>query len=99
MPRTGSPCGMLSGKQQKYTRMDYISLILALAVVAIPVTSLIQRIKGNKGIGWQFIRFNVIAIALPLAALLAMNNALTEGAVAIIAGGMGYAFGKQGEKD
>lgn len=79
--------------------MIWISIILALAVVTVPIISINQRIKSGKGIGWQFIRFNVIAISLPLAALLALNDALTEGAVAILAGSMGYAFGKREDKD
>ena len=57
--------------------------------------------RGNpndkaKGIGWQFIRYTVISIAIPVAALLALNDALSGEAVAIIAGAMGYAFGKAG---
>jgi hypothetical protein len=50
-----------------------------------------------KGIGWQFIRFTVIAIAVPVAGLLALNKALSPEAATIIAGALGYAFG-QSEK-
>ncbi len=79
--------------------MLYVSGALALAVLAVIVGGLWQRISAKKGIGWQFIRFNVIAISLPIAGLLALNNALTGEAAVIIAGAMGYAFGKTGEAD
>lgn len=51
----------------------------------------------SKGIGWQFIRYVTIAISLPIAALLALNNALTGEVATLIAGAMGYAFGKSND--
>ncbi|MFD2205870.1 hypothetical protein [Kiloniella antarctica] len=51
--------------------------------------------KGSKGIGWQFIRYTVLSIAFPIVAILALNDALTSEAATIIAGGLGYAFGKK----
>ena len=59
--------------------------------------------RGNpddkaKGIGWQFIRYTVLAIAIPVTGILALNNALSGEAATIIAGAMGYAFG-QSKKD
>ena len=39
----------------------------------------------------------MIAISLPVCALLAIKNALTGEAATIIAGALGYAFGKAGD--
>ncbi len=79
-----------------------VSIILALAVPGVILAGHLNR-RGNpsdkmKGIGWQFIRFTVIGIGLPIAGVLALNNALTGEAATIIAGAMGYAFG-QSAKD
>ena len=75
-----------------------VSAILASAIPTVLVIGYFNR-RGNpndraKGIGWQFIRYTVLAIAIPVAAVLALNDALGEGATAIIAGAMGYAFAK-----
>jgi hypothetical protein len=81
--------------------MIWISIILSLAV---PLTLWIghQNRKGKsedamKGIGWQFIRFTVLSIALPVTAILALNDALSAVAATIISGTMGYAFGKSSD--
>ncbi len=79
------------------TPKDWISVLLVFAVLVALAGGLYARVKGDKGIGWQFIRFITIATALPLTALLAINDALSEAAVAILAGALGYAFGKSGE--
>ena len=51
--------------------------------------------NNSKGIGWQFIRFNVLCVSFPLTGILALNGVLSgETAAAIIASGMGYAFAK-----
>ena len=81
----------------------WVSVILALAVPGVLILGYFNR-RGNpadaaKGIGWQFIRYSVLAIAIPIAAILALNDALTGEAAAIIAGAMGYAFGKTGNDD
>jgi len=83
--------------------LGIVSGILALAVPGVVVVGYLNR-RGNpgeqaKGIGWQFIRYTVLAICIPVAAILALNNALTGEATAIIAGAMGYAFGKTGKDD
>ncbi len=80
-----------------------VSAILALAVPIVLIVGYLNR-RGNpndktKGIGWQFIRYTVLAIALPVAAILALNNALSPAAAAIIAGAMGYAFGATGRDE
>ena len=72
------------------------TMACALSILAVIIGGLWNRIAANKGIGWQFIRFNVIAIGLPLAGLLALNDALSGEAATLLAGAMGYAFGKTG---
>ncbi len=79
--------------------MIWISGILAVSIFAVVIGGLWNRIATEKGIGWQFIRFNVIAISLPIIGLLAPNNSLTSEAATIIAAAMGYAFGKAGKGD
>lgn len=81
--------------------MYWVSIILALAVPGTLFVGYLNR-RGNsedkaKGIGWQFIRYTVLSIAIPIVGILALNNALTGEAAAIIAGAMGYAFGKKGD--
>ena len=83
--------------------MVWVSVILASAVPGVLIVGYLNR-RGNpndkvKGIGWQFIRFTVLAIAIPVAAILALNEALTGEAAAIIAAAMGYAFGKAGNDE
>lgn len=73
-----------------------ITITLGIAILLSIGGSLYGRIKTEKGIGWQFIRFYAIAITLPLTGILAINDALSEAVVAILAGALGYAFGKPG---
>lgn len=70
-----------------------------ICLLVVIVGGLWNRFSAKKGIGWQFIRFNVIAISLPIAGLLALNGALTGEAATVIAGALGYAFGKAGDAD
>lgn len=78
--------------------MLWVSLIVATAIPIVLIGGFWNRSTTNKGIGWQYIRFTVIAIALPTVALLGLNNMLTGEAGTIIAAAMGYAFGKADEK-
>ncbi|MBL4748607.1 MAG: hypothetical protein JKY17_07590 [Magnetovibrio sp.] len=80
--------------------MPWISILLALSVLVIIVGGLITRVQGtnSKGIGWQFIRYTVIGTAMPIVALLSLNNSLSGEAVALIGSAVGFAFGKTGEK-
>ena len=78
--------------------MVWVSAILASAVPGVLLVGYRNR-KGNayddaKGIGWQFIRYSVLCMAIPVTGVLALNNALSGEAATIIAGAMGYAFGK-----
>ncbi len=79
----------------------WISILLALAILAVILGGLYNRNKPDskgeiRGIGWQFIRYTVIGVGLPLTGILALNGMLSSEAATIIAGALGYAFGNQG---
>ena len=72
-----------------------LSTILAISVpMALVIGYLNRKQSGGKGIGWQFIRYTVLAISLPIVGILALNGSLSGEAAALIGGAMGYAFGK-----
>lgn len=78
--------------------MIWVSVILASVVPGVLIVGFLNR-QGSpddkvKGIGWQFIRYTVLSIAIPIVGILALNDALTGEAATLIAGAMGYAFGK-----
>ena len=78
--------------------MAWVSVILASVVPGVLIVGYLNR-RGSpqdkaKGIGWQFIRYTVLTIAVPIIGILALNDALTGEAATLIAGAMGYAFGK-----
>lgn len=77
--------------------MFWLSVIIALVPIIVVGGGLWNRIKAGKGIGWQFIRFTVLSVSIPIVAVLALNDALTGEAATIIAAAMAYAFGKTGE--
>lgn len=78
-----------------------VSVILALTVLSVIWVGHKNRLgdanNPRKGMGWQFIRYTVLTIAIPVTAILALNNALTGEAATIIGGAMGYAFGNAGK--
>lgn len=78
--------------------MFWATLILAASVPLVVFLGYLNRRGAGgaeaKGIGWQFIRYTVLAISLPLTAMLALNGLLTGEAATLIAGAMGFAFGK-----
>lgn len=76
-----------------------ISGLLALVILVGVGGAIWNRTTLGKGIGWQFIRYSAIMIAVPLAGILALNGSLSEGSAAILAGALGYAFGKQDGPD
>jgi len=82
--------------------MVWVSIILASSVPGVLLAGYLNR-RGNptdtaKGIGWQFIRYTVIGIGLPIVGILALNHVLTGEAATIIAGAMGYAFGQSAKE-
>jgi hypothetical protein len=70
--------------------------ILSVSFVLISLVGLIggfaNRIALKKGIGTQFVRFIAIVVALPIAAALALQGMLTEAAVSVVLGILGYIF-------
>src|SRR5271156_2783722 len=80
--------------------MLWVSVILASAVPGVLLVGYLNRRRDpgepDRGIGWQFIRYTVLTIALPIIGILALNNSLNGEAATLIAGAMGFAFGKAG---
>ncbi|RYG60053.1 MAG: hypothetical protein EON60_08470 [Alphaproteobacteria bacterium] len=77
--------------------MIWISFIIAISIPLVLGLGLWNRISADKGIGWQFMRFSVVATALPLVGVLALNGMLSGEASTIIGMAIGYAFGKKSE--
>lgn len=77
--------------------MIWISVILALSVPGVVLAGYCLRKGDGRGIGWQFIRYTVLGITLPIVGLLALNGALTGEAATLIGGAMGFVFGKATE--
>jgi hypothetical protein len=82
--------------------MIVVSVILALVVPGVLIFGYLNR-KGAegqpmKGIGWQFIRYTVLTIGIPIIGILALNGKLTGEAATLISGAMGFAFGKADDK-
>lgn len=89
--------------------MELVEIAIASAVPIVLIGGFINRCivthendNGNilrgRGIGWQFIRFCVLTTGLPIVGLLALRGVVTgEAALAFIAAGVGYAFGKVGK--
>ncbi|KZK82402.1 hypothetical protein PsAD46_03530 [Pseudovibrio sp. Ad46] len=71
-----------------------VSLVLAISVPIVILGGIKNRNETKKGIGWQFIRFIVLSISLPIIGTLALNGMLNGEAATLIAGAMGYAFAK-----
>ena len=77
----------------------WLSAILASSVPIVLFLGLQNRTALGRSPGWQFIRFSVLSISIPIIAVLALNDALSGAAVALIGGAMAYAFNKKDEKD
>lgn len=76
-----------------------ISIVLAFVALVGVGGAIWNRNKHAKGIGWQFIRYSAIITAIPIVGILALNDSLNDGGAAILAGALGYAFGKQDDTD
>lgn len=79
--------------------MAWISILLAVAVFAVIVGGITHRCLTKKEIAWPFIRYTVIATGMLMCGILAMNSLLSEGALAILAGSIAFAFAKPTEKE
>lgn len=74
---------------------DLAVLALASSIPIVLYFSLKNRNQGEgKGIGWSFIRYTVIACSLPIVGILGLNGQLEGAPATLIAGALGYAFGK-----
>ena len=78
---------------------EVIALIVALGSMITLGIAVHGRNMQSKGIGWQFIRFNSIMLALPLSAILALTETLNASSATILAGALGYAFGRPGDEE
>ena len=78
----------------EWSTTSILSGILAISVPLALVVGYLNRRERKRSIGWQFIRYTVLAISLPIVGVLALNGSLSGEAAAIIGGAMGYAFGK-----
>lgn len=79
------------------TAREGIALVIAVGTVGALCFALPKQIK-ERGIGWQLIRFSAIFLSLPLAAILALTNSLAAPAATILAGALGYAFGRSDDE-
>ena len=89
----------MTGYSLMISARELIALVISLGSVIGIAMALYGRIKQGKGIGWQFIRFNAIMLALPLTAILALTDTLEAPAATILAGALGYAFGRPGDDE
>lgn len=71
---------------------DIIAILFGLTALIGVTGGAVNRFQMKKAIGAQFIRYNAIVVALPAAVSLALLGMLTEAAVAVLTGGLGYAF-------
>lgn len=78
----------------KELALTVITGILAATVPVVVIVGLWSRKETGKGIGWQFIRYTVLAVSLPIIAILALYDLLSGEAAALIGAAMGFAFGK-----
>ena len=76
-----------------------VTTVLVSSVPIVLAGGLYYRSRQGKGIGWQFIRYTVLAISLPIIGVLALNEALSSEAATLIGTAMGFAFGRRGKKE
>ena len=62
------------------------------------IGGLSNRHLSKKGIGWQFIRYTVLTISLPLLGQFVLNDALTSEATTLTGTAMGFTFGRRCER-
>ena len=71
---------------------DILAIIFGFVALVGVISGGVNRFQLRKGIGAQFIRYIAIVVALPAAASLAFQGMLTEAAVSVLTGALGYAF-------
>ncbi|MGR3635412.1 MAG: hypothetical protein ACU0BK_05730 [Shimia sp.] len=75
--------------------MPYLVFGLLLLAFVFVAGGLFQRIKTGKSIGWQFIRYSILGMALPLVAILALTDKFGAETAALFGAAIGYLFGKE----
>ena len=76
--------------------MDWISTILAAAILALIVLGLLTRLWLRKGIGTQFNIGMTATLTLLVTALLGLKNVIpSEAVVAVITGSTGFVLGEK----
>ncbi|MYA88056.1 MAG: hypothetical protein F4X97_06325 [Boseongicola sp. SB0662_bin_57] len=72
-----------------------LSLMFCILIFALGSLARVGVLTGGKGIGWQFIRYTVLALTLPIVALLSINGKIDSQATATLIGtALGYVFGQ-----
>ena len=71
---------------------DILAIIFGAVALVGVFSGGVNRFQLRKGMGAQFIRYNTIVIALPAGTALAFQGMLTEAAVSVLTGALGYAF-------
>ncbi|MFQ5562315.1 MAG: hypothetical protein ACE5FO_01980 [Parvularculaceae bacterium] len=71
---------------------EILAVLFGVVAVLGVFGGIVNRIQLRKGIGAQFIRYNAITVALPAAVSLAFLGMLTEAAVTVLTGALGYVF-------
>ena len=71
---------------------DILAILFGMIAPIGVIGGVVNRVQLKKGIGVQFIRYNTVIVALPIAASLALLGMLTEAVVSLLAGALGYAF-------
>ncbi len=71
---------------------DILAISFGLTALFGVIGGAVNRFQLKRGIGAQFIRYIAIVVALPAAVSLALLGMLTEAAVTVLIGGLGYAF-------
>ncbi len=71
---------------------DIVAILFGLTALFGVIGGAVNRFQLKNSIGTQFIRYNTLVVALPAAVSLALLGMLTEAAVTVLIGGLGYAF-------
>lgn len=85
---------MLTGKHgaANMQTSDILSIMFAAVSLIGIIGGIANRLVTKKGIGSQFIRLMALVLALPLAAALVFQGMLTEAAISLLLGILGYVF-------
>ena len=76
--------------------MDWISIILAVAILALIILGFLNRLCLGKGIGTQFNIGMTATLTLLVTALLGLNKVIpSEAVVAVITGSTGFVLGEK----